>query len=391
MNRSKKGAFHGANLGNWLVLEHWMSPHIFGGTDAEDEVWLNRPESWKDFDSREELDRRMKQHRDTYVTEEDFAYLSAHGIDHVRIPVPFFIFGDRPPYAGCIEYLDRAFDWAEAHDMTILIDLHTVPGSQNGYDNGGITGVCKWCKDPQAVAFTYTVLERLAQRYADRKGLFGIEVLNEPINFLTYMTAPSTGKSRDREEAKGSGPVPTSFLKTFYKEAYRRIRKYLPVDKAVVFHDGFRMTAWKDFFVKSGMENVYLDVHIYIFAMENIAHIHKPWLYRAYIAADRLRLKMVQRYTPVIVGEWCLCAAYAFDTPKAGLTDAQWQEERRRRYNEIAEIELSVWEETAGWYYWNYQLRKDLSDMPDQRWKDPWDLRRCIEERWLPDLRGGRA
>ncbi len=32
----------GANLGNWLVLEKWMSPFIFDGTDAEDETWLNR-------------------------------------------------------------------------------------------------------------------------------------------------------------------------------------------------------------------------------------------------------------------------------------------------------------------------------------------------------------
>ena len=35
----------------------------------------------------------------------------------VRIPVPHFIFGDDPafcdPYVPCIEYLDKAFDWAD--------------------------------------------------------------------------------------------------------------------------------------------------------------------------------------------------------------------------------------------------------------------------------------
>ena len=50
---------------------------------------------------------------------------------------------------GCIDYLDQAFIWAGKYDLKILIDLHTVPGSQNGYDNGGITGVCKWCKNPE--------------------------------------------------------------------------------------------------------------------------------------------------------------------------------------------------------------------------------------------------
>ena len=32
----------GVNLGNWLVLEKWMSPALFEGTDAEDEYWLPR-------------------------------------------------------------------------------------------------------------------------------------------------------------------------------------------------------------------------------------------------------------------------------------------------------------------------------------------------------------
>ena len=30
----------GVNLGNWLVLEKWMSPHLFDGTTAEDEYYL---------------------------------------------------------------------------------------------------------------------------------------------------------------------------------------------------------------------------------------------------------------------------------------------------------------------------------------------------------------
>ena len=30
----------GVNLGNWLVLEKWMSPSLFDGTTAEDEYYL---------------------------------------------------------------------------------------------------------------------------------------------------------------------------------------------------------------------------------------------------------------------------------------------------------------------------------------------------------------
>ena len=31
----------GVNLGNWLVLEKWMSPGLFAGTEAEDETQLS--------------------------------------------------------------------------------------------------------------------------------------------------------------------------------------------------------------------------------------------------------------------------------------------------------------------------------------------------------------
>ena len=34
----------GVNLGNWLVLEKWMSPELFAGTDAR--MSLTRTSSW---------------------------------------------------------------------------------------------------------------------------------------------------------------------------------------------------------------------------------------------------------------------------------------------------------------------------------------------------------
>ena len=37
----------GVNLGNWLVLEKWMSPALFAGTTAEDEYYLPRQLSKK--------------------------------------------------------------------------------------------------------------------------------------------------------------------------------------------------------------------------------------------------------------------------------------------------------------------------------------------------------
>lgn len=363
----------GTNLGNWLVLEKWMSPFIFDGTDAEDETWLAR------MLPPDELDRRMKKHRDTYISEEDFANIASHGMNLVRIPVPYFIFGDRPPFSGCIEYLDRAFEWAQKYNLKVLIDLHTVHGSQNGYDNGGLTGVCKWYKNNEEVRFALSVLERLAERYARQPALYGIEVLNEPISFSVYMTAPSTGKARDTEEAKGSGYVPMSFLKSFYEEAYHILRKYLGEDKAVVFHDGFRLGRWGGFFKKKGMKNVVLDTHIYIFAMENFVPFHAKWVYRLYMTINARQLKRAGRHIPVIVGEWCIANRWA----QKFLNNPEAEEQCRRAYREVAEIQKYVWNQTAGHIYWNYQLYRDKEKPFDEVWKNGWDLSRCLKNGWI--------
>jgi len=376
----------GVNLGNWLVLEKWMLPELFEGTGAEDEVWLNRKMNSA------ELKEKMKEHRDTFITEQDFAFIKEQGIWLLRIPVPYFIFGDRPPFNGCVEYLDKSFDWAEKYGLQILIDLHTVPGSQNGYDNGGLTGVCKWCKNPEEVEFALTVLERLAKRYGQREGLYGIEVLNEPISFLVYATAPSTGKAVDKEEAKGSGYVPLPFLENFYRNAYRRLRKILPENKTIVFHDGFRLRHWGKFFRKEHMKNVVLDTHIYIFAMESFVPIHMPWVYQIYIKSQQRLIERIQRDVPVVVGEWCICNKYAEkavsgksaeESSDRSARAAAQDELRKKRYLEIAAMQLQAWESGAGWIYWSYQFKPNRKEPLDEKWKESWDFSRCVENGWI--------
>lgn len=359
----------GTNFGNWLVLEKWMKPDVFKDSGTEDETWLCRKED------PEKVKARLTEHRNTYITEDDFAYVASLGLKSIRLPVPYFVFGDRPPFVGCIEYVDKAMEWAEKYGLQILLDLHTVPHSQNGYDNGGITGVCKWCHYPDEVEFALTVLERLAERYGKRQGLYGIEVLNEPISWIVYITAPSTGKAADKEEAKGSGYVPLPFLRRFYTDAYQRMRKHLPTDKTIVFHDGFRFTSWNRFFRESKFENVALDTHIYIFAMESFVPIRKPWAYNLFVQYNKWALKQVQKNVRVIVGEWCISNRYAISGETAEI--------RKKRFNEIAKMQLDVWNDAYGWFYWNYQLLRDRNEPTDELWKESWDLSRCIRNGWI--------
>lgn len=47
--------------------------------------------------------------------------------------------------------------------MRAILDLHAVPGSQNGFDNSGRAGAIGWGQG-DTMNRTFDILERLAQR-----------------------------------------------------------------------------------------------------------------------------------------------------------------------------------------------------------------------------------
>lgn len=375
----------GVNLGNWLVLEKWMSPALFEGTTAEDEYYLPRQLS------KEVYEARIKIHRAEYITERDFLHIKALNLNCVRIPIPYFIFGDREPFIGCIQELDNAFNWAKKYDLQILLDLHTAPEGQNGFDNGGICGVCKWSQNPKEVAFVLSVLERLAQRYGNHSALFGIEVLNEPIteNAWKIFDVPNRYRAVDEKMAQGSKPNTIEFLKDFYIKAYHRLRKYLPVEKYIVIHDGFELMTWKDFMQEDTFQNVILDTHQYLMIAEADGCKQELSAYLTYIKENYAKqIKEMSAYFPIICGEWCLFNSLAcgYDT-KGGqnvfngvinntnnnITD------KEKIYQEIAKAQLSAWQQGNGYFYWSYKLLIDTVNNPNWQGWDSWDFDRCID------------
>src|SRR5690606_5416853 len=119
----------GLNLGGWLVLEPWMTPYLFPSVADYDETRLAKETPPAVFS--EVLENHFK----SWITRDDFRWIRDSGANLVRIPYPWWVFGDIEPYRGSVEYLDRAMDWAEACGLGVMLDLHTAPGCQNGFDN----------------------------------------------------------------------------------------------------------------------------------------------------------------------------------------------------------------------------------------------------------------
>ena len=66
-----------------------MNPALFDGTTADDEYYLPTQLDPAVYEA------RIRTHRAEYINERDFATIKSWGLNSVRIPVPYFIFGDR--------------------------------------------------------------------------------------------------------------------------------------------------------------------------------------------------------------------------------------------------------------------------------------------------------
>lgn len=332
----------GVNLGGWLVLERWMTPELFNGYDALDEYHLLEALGEKRHDV-------IKHHRDTFITKDDFKWIKDHGIDTVRIPIGYWLFNAEYPYIKAKSYVDQAFDWADEVGLFIVLDLHAAPGCQNGFDNGGLSGICEWHKRNGHIDQTLAFLKQLAQTYKHQSSLKGIEVLNEP-----------------------RWDISLKIIQDFYKTSYTIIRDTIPRLIDIYFHDGFRLNEWESFFKENAFENVYLDTHMYQVFSDNDA-TRKPHEVIEKVAIKRHNeLQHVLPYVNVIIGEWSLgIHPNTLDQLSNNVT-------KTALYKAVANSLLLTFEQTSGWFFWNYKLSPESLD------KHPgWSLKEAIKKQYL--------
>jgi glucan 1,3-beta-glucosidase len=327
----------GVNLGGWLVLEKWITPSLFERTEATDEYTLS-------LALNPEIRRRLRQHRDTFITRKDFAWLKEQGIDAVRLPVGYWTFGDQPPYLATIDYIDRAFAWAQETGIHIVLDIHGAPGTQNGWDHSGQAGEANWARDERNIITTLETVNKLAKRYARNPQLLGFELLNEP-----------------------KWTLPRAALLRYYQAAYKLLRKECGPNMWIIFHDNFRPRRWKRQLRGSAYSNFVMDTHQY----QTFDEKHKKMDISGHLEKTTVQLpkalSKMRRYHPIMVGEWSL----ALDGQSlVGLDEAK----RETAHRAYGAAQLLAYSQSSAWFYWTYHTESGGS----------WDFRDCLNRGWLP-------
>ncbi|MCL2764128.1 MAG: glycoside hydrolase family 5 protein [Treponema sp.] len=102
-------------------------------------------------------------------TEKDFSDVKSLGVDVIRLPVAFHNYiadKNNTLEADLLKYLDAAVDWAQKHQIYLILDNHSFhPVNPTDINIGKIL---------------IPVWEQLAQHFKDRSEYLIYEVLNEP-------------------------------------------------------------------------------------------------------------------------------------------------------------------------------------------------------------------
>lgn len=329
MTGSMSPVLRGVNFGGWLLLERWMTPTLFEGTEAEDEY---------SFMQIEGAAQKIEKHRRSFIQEEDFVWLASHGINAIRLPIGYWVVRPDGPYIEGLSYVDWAFDMADAYGLKILLDLHGVPGSQNGKDHSGQIGRATWLTDTEKQDETISILAELNERYKGRASYWGIQVLNEP---------------------------PFGLVQRTVRRFYQRAAACIHGNARIIFHDGFTPRLMSG--VLRGDNRAVMDIHLYHMASflgtfvsaQQFVRV-APWFYGCLI-------RHVSRRQPVIIGEW----SSVLDGRK---TKNMTKDEAEELMLVFARAQLEVYERyAAGWFYWSYKTEG----------RGIWNFRSLVEDNLL--------
>lgn len=323
----------GVNLAGWLVLEPWVTPSLFASSGTFDELNLASALGQEKFEA------LVKEHRDSFITEEDFAQIAARGFNAVRLPVAWSVFGKDGPRPGTrpgsIEYVDAAFDWAEKYNLQILLCMASTPsGTGDASDQ-------ELLLDPTGVfrAPALAVIQRLVARYKSHKAFFGIEPLDEPIaqRWIGFSVKPG---------------IPLHILRNFYRDAYEVVRKESPRTAAVVFSAAGAAGAWKYFMNHEHYANVFLDLHMYHYG-DQIDGTESSAV-RQIVRRSRKDInRVLHSKLPVLIGEWSAALPVGISSPT--------YEGRIAQERIFASAQIASFKKTNGWFFQTWKTETKLS------------------------------
>ncbi|KAF2098227.1 family 5 exo-beta-1,3-glucanase glycosyl hydrolase [Rhizodiscina lignyota] len=379
-----KMPIRGINIGGWLSIEPFITPSFFQHYDSHDNVIDEWTLTTALGSSR--AAQTLEQHYSAFVDFQTFVDIRNAGFDHVRIPFSYWAVttyeGD--PYVPKISwrYLLRAIEWARQNGLRVNLDLHGIPGSQNGWNHSGRQGVVGWLNGTDGTLNAQRSIDIHDQlstffaqpRYKNLITMYGL--VNEP-RMVELNTADVLNWT-------------TTAIKTIRGNG---------IDAVIVFGDGFMgLDNWQGKLTNE--QNLLLDVHQYvIFNVDQLTLSHSDKLNfacKGWTAQMKRSMDTSTGFGPTMCGEWSQadtdCALYLNDVgigsrwqgtlntgnastsvlspvcptnnnPQCECNDANadpsdYSDAYKKWLLDFAEAQMDSFEQGWGWFYWTWDTEQ---------------------------------
>ncbi|KIJ59987.1 glycoside hydrolase family 5 protein [Hydnomerulius pinastri MD-312] len=366
----------GVNLGSWFVLERWIAEAPFRLAAAPGQSDLDVA---RGSDAKEILER----HWDSWITDRDFEWLAAKGINAVRIPIGYYHLcgldnsilhntdfqGLEGIFQGAWIRLVNAVETAQRYRIGVLFDLHAAPGKQNQDSHSGTSSPSITFFDSRSnLKLTIRVLRILVSALRSLRSehnppvnnVVGVELLNEP------------------------KPPSHSALQDWYAKAIQELRSLDPT-LPIYISDCWTSDDYAGF-VKSlppSSAPICLDHHLYrcftsadnsTSAAQHSASLTDPNAPTPQTFA-RVAGNLEDAGGSLVVGEWS--GALNPGSLQGPIDERQ----ERKRY---IEAQLDLLERyCSGWFFWTYKK--------EQPGDQGWSFRDAVEAGVFPGFVGMRS
>ncbi|PHH53642.1 putative glucan 1,3-beta-glucosidase D [Ceratocystis fimbriata CBS 114723] len=398
----------GVNVGGWLNLEPFMTPSLF---DYSKDLGINDEYTLLKHLGPEKGREVLEKHYSTFITEDDFAAIAAAGLDHVRIPFSYWAVAtyEGDPYIKGVSwrYLLRGIEWARKHGLRVKLDLHGLPGSQNGWNHSGRAGNITWLLNGTESAMLNR--KRSLDIHKQLSAFFAQERYRNVVAFYGLVNEPGAS-------------IPTDDLVSWTKEAYD-IVSGAGYTGTQVYSDGIRdVNSWSGLFEGYG-DSLSIDTHIYIIFTQPL--LNKTRAEKVDFACTKWtedRDENIAKVGPTMVGEWSVadndCTKYlnganagarwdgSFETNN-GMSWCPTQDDRctcehslgsPKDYSDsyksflytFATAQMEAYEHSWGWFYWSwktenaplfsYQAGIEYGFLPKLAYERIWDCTKPVPD-----------
>ena len=368
----------GVNLGGWLSLEPFITPSLFNYDSKYgiiDEWTLTIHLGTTGAQS------TLEKHYATFVSEQTFSDIAAAGLDHVRIPFSYWAVatydGDPYVFRTSWRYLLRGIEWARKYGLRINLDLHALPGSQNGWSHSGHQGPIGWLNGTNGdlnAQRSLDIHDQLSKffaqpRYKNIIAFYGL--VNEP-----KMTALTVSDVTEWT-SKAHSIVRTNGISAF-----------------IVFGDGFMgLEKWQG--QLQGLDGLVLDAHQYVIFNKALIALDQSkkinFACQTWTDQSEQSMDTSTGFGPTIFAEWSQadtdCATYLNNvgqgnrwtgsfasgdpstqvlTPACPSQDSScecrdanadagsWSGPYKSFLQDFAEAQMKSFEKGWGWFYWTW-------------------------------------